>query len=158
MEQMIPSRLPNGTTGMRIAPKLNPGAYRSFEVHQPLKTHYRDATCKEVDCQHYLEGWVSRLDSATSEGRRWIAAVRSSGRRFTVTAEGTVQTFRFAPGQRCFQAPHKVPVGRPEIYVVRDGDWRGNPTGRTDKNVRPDEFVERMAENLDALKRAAQQG
>jgi len=158
MEFTVPSKLPNGMTGMRVAPKLRPDAYRSFEVHQPVRTHYRDATCKEVECQHYLAGWVSQLDSATPEGRRWIAAVRSSGRRFTVALAGTVHAFSFPAGQRCFQAPHKVPVGRPEIYVVRDGDWRGNPTGRVDKNVRPGEFVERMAENLDVLTSAAQQG
>lgn len=153
IEQMMPS-----PQGMRIAPKMDPRAYRSFEVHAPLATHYRNASCREMECQHYLSGWVSRFDTATGEGRRWAVAVKRSGRRYQYREEGTVVTFYFGPGQSCFQAPHKVETGKPEIYVVRDGDWRGNPTGNKVRVGRPLEFVERMAENLDNLDSAIRRG
>lgn len=157
IERTVTSRLPNGALGQRIAPKLAPGAYRSFEVHSPIRTHYRDATCAEVECQHHLAGWISQFDRTTPQGKRWSEAIRRSGRRYSVTEDGAQVTFTFPPGQQCFAAPHKVPTGRPELFVVRDGDWRGNPTGR--KTVtRPAEFVERMAENLGELERAAQRG
>lgn len=144
----------------RIEPKMAPTAYRSFEVHSPARTHFRPATCAEVDCPHYLGGWESVIDVATEQGKAWAAAIKRSGRRFIAdrSGPGTTITFRFPPGQACFKAPHQVPVGRPEIFVVRDGDWRGNPTGRTDRGVRPEEFVERMAENLDVLHSARQRG
>lgn len=158
MEQMIPSTLPNGTTGMRIAPRMAPTAYRSFDVYAPRETHYRKASCREVECQHHLAGWSSTFDVNTPEGRKWANAIARSGRKYTVTEVDGTTTFRFPAGQSCFQAPHMVPTGRPEIFVVRDGDWRGNPTGRADKGVRPLEFVERMAENLDNLNDAIRRG
>lgn len=136
----------------RIAPRMHVEAYRSFEVHSPLATHYRNATCAEIECPRHLAGWTSTIDVATAQGKKWAAAIKQSGRHYTVdrSGPGTTVTFRFPAGQRCFQAPHKVPTGRPELYVVRDGDWRGNPTGRMEQ-ARPAEFVERMAENLDNL-------
>jgi hypothetical protein len=158
IEQMISARLPNGAMGVRVAPKMAPQAYRSFEVHSPLATHYRNVSCREMECQHYLGGWVSPIDVSTEQGRKWAVAIRRSGRRYTYEQAGSVVTFRFPPGQICFQAPHRVAVGRPELFVVRDGDWRGNPTGRRDLNVKPAEFVERMAENLDVLTTAIGQG
>ena len=139
---------------------MAPGAYRSFEVHSPLATHFRDASCQEVQCEHYLTGWVSQIDVSTDQGKVWAEAIRRSGRQFTAdrSGPGSVIVFRFEAGQRCFAAPHKAPVGRPELFVVRDGDWRGNPTGRADRGVRPTEFVERMADNLDALDSAIRRG
>ena len=55
--------------------------------------------------------------------------------------------FTFEAGQQCF-TQHHVP-DRPQFFVVRDGDWRGNPTGqnrlhtkgstgsRTSQSIRP---------------------
>jgi hypothetical protein len=142
----------------RLPPKMDPTAYRSFEVHSPLKTHFRAATCAEVECQHHLAGWVSVIDVATEQGRTWATAIKRSGRRYTLDSADTTLTFRFPAGQSCFKSPHRVPLGRPELFVVRDGDWRGNPTGRADRGVRPAEFVERMAENLDTLSTEVNKG
>lgn len=157
-EQTVSSTLPNGALGQRMAPKMAPTAYRSFEVHSPLTTHYRNATCGEVECAHHFEGWTSTFDLSTPDGRKWGNAVARSGRRFTTTQHGALTTFHFPAGQKCFRAPHRVPIGRPELYVVRDGDWRGNPTGLVDHVAKPVEFVERMAENLDVLDSALRRG
>ncbi|MDQ7910260.1 hypothetical protein RB614_37780 [Phytohabitans sp. ZYX-F-186] len=157
-ETTVTSRLPNGAFGQRIAPKLNPNAYRTFEVRSPLSTHWRNATCAEVECRHLLSGWVSRIDVSTEQGRTWAAAIKASGRRYTYEQNGTVVTFKFGPGQQCFQAPHKVRTGRQELYVVRDGDWRGNPTGRTRQHRQPGLFVEEFEEGLSRLRDRIQQG
>jgi len=143
----------------RIDPRMPPSAYRSFEVRSPVQTHYRSVPCQQADCAHHRDGWISVLDVATTQGKAWAAAIRKSGRRFTVDRAGpdTTVTYRFPAGQQCFASPHKVPVGRPEIFVVRDGDWRGNPTGRTTQE-RPEIFVERMAENLDELSTEREKG
>lgn len=158
IEQMVSGRLPNGAMGTFVQPKMKPTAYRSFEVHSPIETHFRKVSCKEMECQHHLAGWSSTMDVTTEQGRVWARACRASGRRYTMIRDGAHVTFHFPPGQSCLKAPHQVPLGRPELYVVRDGDWRGNPTGRRDRVARPLEFVERMAENLDALTSAAQRG
>lgn len=157
-ERMITCKLPNGATGVRIEPKMPPTAYRSFEIHSPITTHYRSVSCKDMECQYYLGGWVSKVDVSTMQGRKWAVAIRNSGRRYTYEQRGSEVVFHFFFGQSCFQAPHKVRLERPELYIVRDGDWRTNPTGRKAVDIRPSEFVERMADNLDVLHRAKEQG
>jgi hypothetical protein len=136
----------------RIQPKMAPTAYRSFEVRAPLTTHWRSVSCKDVECQHYLNGWISRFDVTTQEGLQWSSAIAHSGRKYTWEKRGNVVTFKFPPGQECFQAPHKVRTGREELYVVRDGDHRGNPTGRTRRERQPLLFVEAFEENLSTLR------
>jgi hypothetical protein len=62
--------------------------------------------------------------------------------------------FRFEAHQRCFEE-HRT---RPEIYLVRDGDHRGNPTGRTRQHTRPADWVEDMTENQVRLVDLQQKG
>jgi hypothetical protein len=152
-EHMVSSK-----AGMRIAPKMSPGAYRTFEVQAPPSTHFRNASCAEVECQHYLSGWMSRVDISTQQGVQWGKAIHNSGRKYTVEQEGTVFTFRFGPGQQCFQSPHKVRLERPELYVIRDGDWRANPTGHVRRERQPMLFVEQMEDQLSRLRREVERG
>lgn len=153
--QMIPTK-----SGMRIQPRMPAAAYRTFAVHSPVATHFRDATCREVECQQFARGWHTTLrvvaDPVHAKMADWIRL--HSGRSFTYTENGGVVVFQFPPGQKCFR-PHKVPVGRPELYIVRDGDWRGNPRG-TDprRHKRPEDFVDEFANNLDKLATAIGQG
>jgi hypothetical protein len=65
----------------------------------------------------------------------------------------------FEPGQPCFAAArHTVPNGRPELYVVRGGDWRGNPRRDVRRHARPDDWIDDMAGTLDRLKTAHDRG
>ena len=32
-----------------------------FEANWPSRTHWRKATCREVNCSHYVNGWVTRV-------------------------------------------------------------------------------------------------
>lgn len=156
--RMITGRLPNGALGQILEPRMNPGAYRTFEVSAPISTHFRNATCAEVECQHHLSGWVSQFDVTTQEGLQWSSAIAHSGRRYTWERKGNVVTFRFPSGQSCFQAPHKVRLDRPELYVIRDGDWRGNPTGRVRRERQPLLFVEQFEEGLSRLRGEIEKG
>jgi len=128
-------------------------AYKTYQVSAP-PSHWRQATCAEVGCLDYLNGWqmaVGASDAAV------LHAVRTSGRRFTEVSNGIVITFDFEAGGPC-QKPslHRVQVV-PEIYIVRGGDWRGNPTGMRRQHRNPDEFVEDFGEHqikiIDELKR-----
>jgi hypothetical protein len=59
--------------------------------------------------------------------------------------------FTFEAGQKCFGGVHKVPLERPEFYVVRDGDWRH--LGRPQMHSGPDAWVNDFAETLDGIAR-----
>lgn len=127
----------------RITPAIGPGHYKTYEIAVPRATHWRSATCAEVDCRPYQYGWVTRV----LPGSQDEAAVRASGRSFTAEqAEGGFLQFVFPPGQPCFRASvHQLPLERPPLYVVRDGDWRGNPTGQVRQHVNGDDWVDDFA-------------
>lgn len=123
-------------------------AYRTFSIRQPADTLVA-AACEQVDCEARRSGWETAIDEATELGRRQAAFIRTESRRTfreQRTAAG-LTVFRFEPGQRCF-AEHKT---RPQLFAVRDGDYRGNPTGRARTHSHPRDWVEDFGENQLAL-------
>lgn len=113
----------------RIQPLMGPEAYKTYAVVSPLSTHFRQATCEEVSCPHYTHGWRVRVEGLPPD---MLHAARTSGRHYVEQgiAEGE-NYLLFAAGQPCFRASeHRTRVSdRPPLYVVRDGDHRGNPRG-----------------------------
>lgn len=134
--------------------------YKTFQIVTPLATHFRPATCDEVECSHYLNGWETSVDESTDLGQGQAHYVRKeSGRRFSERREAGLTVFTFEAGQRCFQSyNHRTRLERPEIFISRDGDRRGNPTGRATKHTHPDHWVEEFAEHQDRIKTEIERG
>lgn len=89
----------------------------SYRILNPTSTHYRPATCEEVDCDHFLNGWQVRVEGLPEE---LLHTARNSGRSFTEmrVSEG-VTYLVFAPGQACFKAKtHLTNIGRNPLFVV----------------------------------------
>jgi hypothetical protein len=139
----------------RITPNLPASAYKTYHITSPISTHYRTGTCAEAGCLAYRHGWQTSVDEATDLGQRQAHYIRKlAGRRFVERrTELGLTAFTFEPGQQCF-AEHKVSLDRPELYVVRGGDWRGNPTGDVRKHAGPDSWVNDFAEHQDRIARA----
>lgn len=121
---------------------------KTYSISAPIQTHTRRATCDEVDCVKLANGWDTILDESTTDGQFNAATIRAlRGYQYTseINAAG-LTVYHFGPGQQCFEGAsgrHRVPLDRPEFFVVRGGDHRGNPRG---------DFVERSADNwLDDL-------
>jgi hypothetical protein len=146
----------------RLAPKLPASAMRTFQVSSPVATHYRRATCDESGCLAYRHGWATMCDERTTLGQGQAHYIRKdSGRRFTeARTELGITRFTFEPGQPCFgAAEHRVPLDRPEFYIVREGDWRGNPRGVEPRvHASADDWVDEFANHQDKLARAIEQG
>lgn len=129
----------------RIEPQGRPQDYKTYELRSPRDTTVR-AACEQVDCQAWKNGWQSLIDESTQQGRQQATYIRQqSGRTFREGRTGSGLTvFTFESGQRCF-ADHKT---RPEIYSVRGGDFRGNPTGiRPVRHASADDWVEDFGEH-----------
>jgi len=96
---------------------------RSFQRPGTDPGWWRDATCAEVDCPHYLLGWTTVVPTSSAQAE-YIR--RRSGRRFIERRdEEAMSAFHFEPGQRCFGRIHRVKIGRPPLYL-RNGeliDW-----------------------------------
>lgn len=149
----------------RLTPQGPPEAYKTYRVAAPLPSHWRPATCEEVDCPSYLQGWKTVIDEATELGQRQAHYVRSEclddaaanrpavggRRRYREAREAGLTVFTFEPGQRCF-ATHSQPLEREPLYVVRGGDWRGNPRGIPARvHQRGEDWVEDFASHQQKL-------
>lgn len=144
----------------RVQPALPVGAMKTYQAVMPLATHWRPASCEEAGCLHYLAGWTTQVDERTELGRRqahYIRGDRTRGHREERTPEG-LTAFHFTPGQRCFRAgEHRLPNGRTERFFERDGDWRGNPTGRLIEHS-PSGWLDSFGEHQERLLEAQERG
>lgn len=152
-----------GRKVFRPEPVFPVGAYQTFSISAPSATHWRRATCDEVECWAYRNGFTLAIDERTQQGQGQAYYIRKqSGRRFRETRdERGLTIFNFEAGQSCFNADsHRTRIDRPEILVVRPGDWRGNPDGPSAvrRHTRPEHWVEEFAEHQDMLSRLVQRG
>lgn len=136
----------------RIKPVGSVWAYKTYAIRSP----HRPATCEQVDCDAYLHGWVTVV-AADSEQAYYIRT--QSGRSFIEErGEGGLATFTFAPGQQCFGASrHSLPAVGAEAFGERDGDWRGNPTGRVIRHS-PQGWTDSFGEHQERLKTLHERG
>jgi hypothetical protein len=134
---------------------INPSAFRSFGMNVE---RYVSATCEEIDCPHWTNGWAATAIPGSEDWGLIIAACEGrvdDRRRMPASREvlpdGMVRLW-FPPGQPCFKAStHRVPWSA--RWYHRDGDIRGNPSGlvvaHADARSWVDEFGEhqmRLAE------------
>jgi hypothetical protein len=131
---------------------------RTFQIDQPLSTHYRVATCAEVDCPDRAGGWRMGFDLSDPErlaAARWIRD--HGGRRYTHEIIDGKIVMTFAAGQNCFKA-HRVPLDREPFYVVRGGDFRGNPEKIYFQHRSADSFIDQWESDLDRLNAIRERG
>lgn len=148
------NRVPN-----RIEPAGPAGAYETFQIKTPRGPEFeRPATCQDVECPAWANGWITRVP-ATDD---MLARLRESGRAWaSVDQDGGEWVFTFPPGTECFaSSTHRKTVSPelPQLFVVRDGDWRGNPTGRTRIHTRPEDWVEDFQEHTEAVRERIEKG
>jgi hypothetical protein len=147
---------------LRIAPQLPAHAMKTYELRQPLATHFRVATCAEVDCPQWAHGWQTGFDLTDAEQVGLANWVRNrSGLIFTFVQLETRVVFSFPQGQQCLRSrvrPHRLPLDRDPIALVRGGDWRGNPRREGRKHVRLDDWVDDFASHQDRLATRLEQG
>lgn len=109
-----------------------------------LSLYKRKATCAEAECEHYLKGWVSPVPIGSTDEE----ILKRSGRKwFRVEERDGMHLYYFGEGQKCFKAnQHFVTVDREPLHIVRDGDWRANPTGRRTQ-LRADQWLDSFKES-----------
>lgn len=131
---------------------------RTFQIDQPIDTHFRVAACQEVGCKAYANGWRMGFDLTDPDKAAAARAIRDrSGRTFTAeVTEGRV-VLTFPAGQRCF-VKHRKSLEREPIYVVRGGDFRGNPRRERTVHRTADSFVDRWDNELSTVKEVLERG
>jgi hypothetical protein len=139
----------------RVAPRMPAQAYKSYVIISPRDTTVRTA-CEAAGCMAWRNGWESAVDEATPLGKAQAAYIREkSGRTFREQRSAAgLSVFRFEPHQRCF-TDHRT---RPERFIERGGDWRGNPRGERHVHARAADWQESSAIHQDRLIAAIKRG
>lgn len=125
----------------------DPRTTQSFEMHTPKATHHVPASCDEVNCSKYREGFVIVLDPLDSITAARAAALRSAGRgygefmvvggivakldivgpyadeafQYDAIKEHEGRVFIFPPGESCFKAHTRLRMDRDPIMVYQHG-------------------------------------
>lgn len=143
----------------RIPPLRGPAAYKTYSVVMPLATHWRQGTCEEAHCPDYVYGWKTVVDESSDLGQKQAHFIRHDPTRGHTEErdEAGLTVFLFGPGQSCFTNPptgagHRVPLQRDARFLVRGGDWRGNPRGQAPRlHVRAEDWVDDFATHQQML-------
>jgi hypothetical protein len=143
----------------RIEPQLPAHLMTTYSVRSPISTHFRAATCAEVECPNLEHGWRSVVDERTDLGQAQAYYIRhDSGRRFREEYQPDgLTSFTFEAGQQCF-GKHQVRTARPEMYLVHGGDWRGNPRQDVRQHTSADDWIDDFAEHQQTLADRLAQG
>lgn len=142
----------------RVAPKLGPELMKTYAIVRKSGLHYRPATCAEVECEQWKNGWITRVPAGSDADQYLIS--KAHGRTFQQGwRDGGERTYTFPPGQECFRSSqHRIAIEREPFFVVRDGDWRGNPLGTPAVNRRPDDWVDDFANHQQHIADVRQRG
>lgn len=138
-------------------------ATKTYELRAPVSTHFRRATCAEMECQPHLHGWATTVLPGSDDEATLLRAVDGQidgmRRRFAKHPEpGGFVRYIFPAGQACFAASrHVKTLDREPLYVVRGGDWRAN-TGLIRRHVHGDDWVDDFATNQDAVATRIERG
>lgn len=141
--------------------KLPPGAYQTYEATAPLETHWRPATCAEVECKAFMQGWTHDAPPGSPGEFRIRQVYDAEIRRGAVTTtklENGFLRFNFPAGTACFRRVwHKLPLERPALFTVRSGDWRGTD-GVIREFSKPEDWVDHFATHQENISKLADRG
>ena len=90
--------------------------HKTYSISAPRNTHWRKATCEEVDCKYFREGWTYDFRQLDHELLRAIELAQPR-RHYRKVQHLGVEYWVFAPGQPCF-AGHEKRIDRPEFFFV----------------------------------------
>jgi hypothetical protein len=145
MHQMVRDQINNVS---RLEPAIPVGGMQTYQILTPRQTHWRAATCAEIGCYHHQRGWSTPVIAGSADE----ALLRSSGRRWSKveTNEAGYRVYTFPAGQKCLGASrHMIKTDRPELFVLREGDWRWLGSPRVFD--RPDQWVDHFATHQDKI-------
>lgn len=122
-----------------------------FTVTTPPSTHWRLASCEEVDCEKWRNGYVAVVTEPNpDEIDALVRTVRQTGREFREERTEVGVKLHFPPGTKCPRwQEHRVRVDREPLFIhgYRGQSGQGRMVGEN-------EWHERFAETLDELQRS----
>ena len=92
-----------------------------WRIDRPPGGYYwRSASCAEIKCRYFAEGWRTIIPT---DDMASLTFIRASGMGVREEVGDGLVTFYFAPGQECFDGRlgrHKIPLDRdPQMSINR---------------------------------------
>ena len=146
--QTPPARLYPQADGVRYRinrSKIMASARPGVVSHVPHPEFWRMATCEEIQCPSYQNGWVTTLNMTPDQSPEELELNRvryryikeQSGRDFYEDVDGFKIHLRFSAGQTCF-GNHQIPIERSPNFLIMKA--------RQSNLVEFDEFQDRFNE------------
>lgn len=134
--------------------------HQTFEISAPLPTHWRPASCEEVECRAFMRGFKIELDASTDEGARALADIAAVYGKAWMTRIGpTMVRFTAPPGTPCFRrAQHRLPLERDPLFRLKDGAPGQYRRGMRSVIMNEGEWLDRFAEHQGSIADARQRG
>lgn len=138
---------------------LSADRYQSYEISRPLSTHWRKATCEQIECPGWTQGYEVVVDERTDLGQRQAAYLRDqlpirSGRPVAKQYQDDMLMthFVFAPGTECMRAgEHRTSNDRPPNFLKLIGDRQHGVSGVLVRHSGADSFVDDMSTHLEKI-------
>lgn len=129
----------------------------TYAIRMPRSTHTRKATCEEIDCKFFLEGWTVHKERLTSEATHALLKSKLTFRELSVS-EG-VTYLVFDPGQPCpFAETHRIAVMEPLYYRGNGMTSRTFNPRKAYRHRSPELWVEDFQTNLDHIRTVRERG
>lgn len=147
-----------GSTGIKTR-KLPDRFYKTYQIAQPLDTHFRRATCEEVGCEAYEKGWTYRKSDLIAGGLYEI--VTKAGKRYRETRlDDSAEVYVvFEPGQACFQAAkHKVSLEREQLFFAGRGAGALYSSRKANQFANGEEWADSFAHHQDIISQVFEEG
>jgi hypothetical protein len=150
---------PNGEC--RFPPKLPAASMKTYELRQPLATHFVEVSCAQANCARRENGFIIGFDltvpAKVAAANELAAIANRRGMKWSYEVVGSTVQFTFAKGQDCFET-HRRALEREPLYIVRNGDFRGNPRKERKVHTSGENFVDDFANHQDRLATRLEQG
>jgi hypothetical protein len=106
----------------RNIPELPTQFHRTYSIRNRPGS-FRKATCAEVECEAYLNGWTFTVQELSEKD--YHLATNANRHFETVEVNKDRTLLVFPSGQPCFAAgSHKIENDKPKIYLAGRGDFR----------------------------------
>lgn len=148
-----------GSRGVLLQPKMPTQNYKTFQIAAPVDTHMRPATCAEIGCTAFEEGWT--FEKSALVANDLYELVTHAGKRYREMSLDDSATIYlvFEPGQPCFQArSHRISLNRPQFFFSGRGDARTYTPRRAYQYADGEEWSDAFANHQDIIKRVHDEG
>lgn len=157
----------NGGRGMKVSggsrgrqPLMGPMDYKTYTI----RPRFRAATCAEVDCEHFRDGWTFSVALLEADKELNYMA-RHSGKKFQERMHEGQAYLVYAPGQPCFASrTHRIRLeeATPLMFVGRGDprtfDPKRNLPPDARQHTRTEDWVDDFATHQDKLNDAIKEG